>query len=96
MRMRSLSRRVSATAPERGHVTADCAGPYPVCEVAMIAHLRSELGADALAEAWSDGRVMTLDESLDYALENGAERRVRAKPTRAYLAGGSTTSIRFP
>ena len=37
----------------------------------MVVHLRSVLGADAFAETWSDGRAMTLDESLDYALEDG-------------------------
>ena len=33
-----------------------------------IARLRSALGASAFAEAWEQGRAMTLDESLDYAL----------------------------
>ena len=35
----------------------------------LVHHLRSVLGAEAFAEAWEEGRVMTLDESLDYVLE---------------------------
>ena len=34
-----------------------------------LAHLRSALGEEAFGEAWEEGRAMTLDESLDYALE---------------------------
>ena len=35
----------------------------------LVHHLRSVLGAEAFAEAWEEGRAMTLDESLDYVLE---------------------------
>jgi len=38
-----------------------------------VHHLRSVLGAEAFAEAWAEGRAMTLDESLDYALEAAAD-----------------------
>jgi hypothetical protein len=34
----------------------------------QIAHLRSALGEEAFAEAWAQGRTMTLDESLAHAL----------------------------
>ena len=34
-----------------------------------VHHLRALLGAEAFAEAWEQGRAMTLDEALDYALE---------------------------
>jgi tetratricopeptide (TPR) repeat protein len=33
-----------------------------------VGRLRAELGAEAFAEAWEQGRAMTLDEALDYAL----------------------------
>jgi len=38
-----------------------------------VAHLRFELGEEAFTEAWARGRSMTLDESLDYALEEDAD-----------------------
>jgi hypothetical protein len=38
-----------------------------------VAHLRSALGEEAFGEAWAQGRAMTLDESLDYALEAAAD-----------------------
>ena len=38
-----------------------------------VAHLRFELGEEAFTEAWTRGRSMTLDESLDYALEEDAD-----------------------
>ncbi len=34
-----------------------------------VGRLRSELGAVAFAEAWEQGQAMTLDEALEYALE---------------------------
>jgi len=37
------------------------------------ARLRSVLGEEAFAEAWEQGRAMTLAESLDYALEEAAD-----------------------
>ena len=38
-----------------------------------VAQLRAALGEEAFAEAWAEGRAMTLDESLAYALaEEGA------------------------
>ena len=33
-----------------------------------IAHVRSVLGEQAFAEAWAQGKAMTLDQSLAYAL----------------------------
>ncbi|MGZ8717449.1 MAG: ATP-binding protein, partial [Gaiellaceae bacterium] len=39
-------------------------------DLEQIVHdLRSALGEEAFAEAWEQGRAMTLDEALDYALE---------------------------
>ena len=37
------------------------------------ARLRSVLGEEAFAEAWEQGRAMTLDEALDYALEEDTD-----------------------
>ena len=34
-----------------------------------VHHLRSVLGAEAFAKAWEQGQAMTLDEALDYALD---------------------------
>jgi predicted ATPase/DNA-binding SARP family transcriptional activator len=34
-----------------------------------VGRLRSELGAEAFAEAWEQGRAMALEEALDYALD---------------------------
>ena len=39
----------------------------------QVAGLRAALGAEAFAEAWEQGRALTLDESLDYALGDEAE-----------------------
>ena len=39
---------------------------------AGVARLRATLGEEAFAEAWAEGRALTLDESLDYALEEEA------------------------
>ena len=39
--------------------------------------VRSALGEDAFAEAWEQGRAMTLDEALDYALEEDADPKSR-------------------
>jgi hypothetical protein len=47
-----------------------------------VVHLRSILGADVFAETWADGRAMTLDESLDYALENGPNAGVPGRQPR--------------
>ena len=41
----------------------------------QIARLRSALGEDAFAEAWAQGRAMSFDESLDYALAEEAPSR---------------------
>ncbi|MEO5634903.1 hypothetical protein [Gaiella sp.] len=39
-------------------------------DIEQIVHdLRSALGEEAFAEAWEQGRAMTLNEALDYALE---------------------------
>jgi non-specific serine/threonine protein kinase len=38
---------------------------------AHVAELRARLGADAFAAAWAEGRALTLDEAVDYALEEG-------------------------
>ncbi|MDQ3161631.1 MAG: winged helix-turn-helix domain-containing protein [Actinomycetota bacterium] len=38
-----------------------------------VARLRDALGAEAFAEAWEEGRSLTLDESLDYALAEEAD-----------------------
>ncbi len=39
----------------------------------LVRHLRSVLGEEAFAEAWEQGRAMTLDGALDYALEGDAD-----------------------
>jgi hypothetical protein len=39
----------------------------------IVADLRSALGEEAFARAWEEGRTMTLDESLDYALREEAD-----------------------
>ena len=51
-----------------------------------IARIRDALGAEAFAEAWEEGRTLTLDESLDYALgeddlDRGQRRRAHARRT---------------
>ena len=33
-----------------------------------MARLRAALGVETFTEAWDEGRTLTLDESLDYAL----------------------------
>ncbi len=38
-----------------------------------VDRLRAALGVEAFAEAWEEGRALTLDESLDYALGEAAE-----------------------
>ena len=44
-----------------------------------VARLRAALGEEAFAEAWEQGRAMTLDEALDYALgEEAASGRPAA------------------
>ena len=45
----------------------DVAWPDPGHE-GQVAALRSALGEEAFTEVWTQGRAMTLDESLDYAL----------------------------
>ena len=55
------------------NVLREAAGVDP-CELGWpdpephVARLRAVLGGDAFAEAWEEGRVLTLDQSLDYAL----------------------------
>ncbi len=45
-----------------------------------VARLRSALDAEAFAEAWEEGRTLTLDESLDYALgEDDLDRAQRRR-----------------
>ena len=39
---------------------------------APIAMLRTRLGDDAFAAAWAEGRAMTLEQAIAYALELGA------------------------
>ena len=46
---------------------------------------RTGLGEEAFTEAWAEGREMTIDETLDYALENTPE--VKAAPATGYPAG---------
>ena len=55
-------------------VLRDSVGPHPVevgwpSHASHVTHLRSFLGEDEFAEAWAQGRTMTLNESLDYAVE---------------------------
>ena len=45
-----------------------------------IRRVRSALGEDAFAEAWEQGRAMTLDEALDYALEEAPTRSRHGEP----------------
>jgi predicted ATPase len=54
-----VAERVSAS-PIRGR------GPDPV---PAIAHVEAALSEDAFAEAWAEGRAMTLDDAVSYALE---------------------------
>ena len=37
-----------------------------------VAALRSSLGETAFAKAWAEGRAMTLDQAIAYALESTA------------------------
>ena len=53
-----------------------------------IARLRSALGEEAFAEAWAQGRAMTLDESLDYALAEDGRRNPCRGVARARRGSG--------
>ncbi|MGZ8782151.1 MAG: ATP-binding protein [Gaiellaceae bacterium] len=49
-----------------------CEPGWPASEP-HVAQLRHELGDDAFAKAWEEGRARTLDESLDYAFRDEAD-----------------------
>ncbi len=67
-RARRPSVRVRGRAP-RGDWKPN-GGARPARPRARSSHdLRSALGEEAFAEAWEQGQAMTLDEALDYALE---------------------------
>ena len=51
-----------------------------------VARLRAALGEEAFAEAWEEGRRLTLDESLDYALGE-ATHLERASTRRLHTQG---------
>jgi hypothetical protein len=38
----------------------------------VLAPIRHELGEAAVAAAWAEGQAMTLEEAIEYALEEGA------------------------
>jgi predicted ATPase/DNA-binding SARP family transcriptional activator len=60
----------------------------------QIAQLRSALGEDEFADAWGEGRAMTLAESVTYALQDAAERSVAHEADTAGAAQ-TTANPRF-
>ena len=51
-----------------------------------LARLRSALGAEGFSAAWEEGRAMSLDEVLDYALEG--EDEASPRPAATTTVGG--------
>jgi predicted ATPase/DNA-binding CsgD family transcriptional regulator len=70
--------------------------PQRALHDAAVTAVRTALGEEGLAAAWAEGKVMSLDEAVDYALHTVGDAAAAGEPTPSTTTTSPVPAHRYP